>query len=111
MSRPFSVGAVISAYHNRLLVPFDEYRRFLDYMTGAELYLYDVAAARRAVAPALVKQLPRLAKTSRPPDKTDSGNASRYVRKVAKELGVDEVRVTPLNKGRFKPRTPKEALK
>jgi hypothetical protein len=111
MSRSFSVGAVISAYHNRLLVPFDEYRRFLDYMTGTELHLYDVAAARRAILPALNRQLPQLAEVPRPPDKTDSGNASRYVRKVAKELGADEVRVTPLKKGAFKARTPKEALK
>jgi len=111
MSRSFPVGVIISAYHNRLLVPFNEYRDFLDYMTGTELYLYDVASARISVLTALKRQLPQLAKVSRPPEKTDSGNATRYVRKVAKELGTDELELTPLRRGGFVPRTPKEALK
>lgn len=109
MSRSFPVGVVLSAYHDRLLVPFKDYRRFLDYMTGAELYLHDVAGARRATAASLERQLPSLAQTSHPPEKTDSGNATRYVKKVAKELGCEELRVNPLRKGAFKTRLPKEA--
>lgn len=100
----------MSVYHDRLLCPFTEYRAFLDYMTGVEVGLLDVSSARRIVAMAVERQLPELGRAARPPEKTDSGNATRYVRRVAKQVGYEEVRMTPLRKGRFQPRMPSLAL-
>lgn len=105
------MAVIASVYHDRLVCPFDEYRAFLDYMTGTRLYLYDLPPARAAVAQYLERQHPQLKKSPRPPEKTDSGNASRYVRDVIKHMGRDHLTATPLRKGVFKPRTPTEALK
>lgn len=110
MIRAFPLGPVVSVYYDRMLCTFTEYRAFLDYMTNAEVGLLDIPSARRMVALAVARQLPELAKATGPPEKTDSGNATRYVRRVAKEVGYDEVELTPLRKGRFQPRMPSVAL-
>lgn len=99
------MATVLSTYHDRLLCPFEEYRDFLDYMVGTHVMLHDVARARRAVADALRKQLGELAHVEGPPEKTDSGNAGRYVKTVIKTLGYERVQVTPLKAGAFQVRT------
>lgn len=110
MTREFPMAVVISAYRNRLLCPFDEYRAFLNYMTGHNLYLHDVGRARRAVAVELAKQVPELERTEQPPEKTDSGNANKYVRACSKRAGFEYVELHPMRKGAFKTRTSKEAF-
>lgn len=111
MSRTVGMNIIVSVYRNRLVCPFDQYRDFLNYMTGHTLYLYDLPRARAACADYLAKNHPQLKKSPRPPEKTDSGNANRYVKDVSKHMGRDEIGVNPLPKGSFKPRTPSEALK
>lgn len=109
-TREFPMAVVISAYSNRLLCPFDQYRDFLNYMTGTNMYLHDVGRARRAVADELAKQVPELKKTDPPPEKTDSGNANKYVRACSKKAGFEYVELSPMRKGAFKTRTAKEAF-
>jgi hypothetical protein len=107
--RAFPVAVVISAYRDRLVCPFDEYREFLDYMVGAELFLHDVAAARRAVAAHLDRVAPELSRTTPMSEKTDNGTGVRHARKVAKQLGTDVLILEPMPPGAFRPRTVAEA--
>lgn len=104
------MAVIASVYHDRLVCPFDQYRDFLNYMTGHDLYLYDLPRARRIVADVLDNRIPGLKKTTPPPEKTDSGNANKYVRDVCKELSADTWTLGPLKAGAFTPRTPQEAM-
>lgn len=90
-TREFPLSVVVSVTKNRLVAPFDEYRGFLDYMTGTHVPLWDVERARKAVAEKLTRLFRKIPD---PPEKTDSGNASRYVKACAKKLGYETVAFT-----------------
>lgn len=103
---PVPVSVIASIYHNRLVAPFEDYRAALEHITGQTLALHNIASARKTAAAELERQIPRLKKTPRPPEKTDSGNARAYVKRFATTLGTDEdIAVTSLAKTKFKPRT------
>ena len=97
--RIFPVKLLVGTYHNRLLVPFDEYREFIDFMAGEYVFLGDIARARRIIAEELKRQVPALAKTDPPPEKTDSGAGGRYAKAAAKQLGQSVFTIRPLRKG------------
>lgn len=104
------LGPVLATIHDRLVCPFDDYREFLNHVTGTDVPLWDVARARREASDHIRKQYPLLME-HKPPEKTDNGTASRYVRAVAAKVGYEQMTVRPLAKGKFKARTGSEALK
>lgn len=105
--RPFPLAVVLSAYHNKLMVPFGELRGFLNYMTGHQVALWEIPRARALVVAHLAKQFPWLDDLSPPPGfKTDAGNAGRFIRHVAKNVGSFQLDVAPLAKTAFKPHKP-----
>lgn len=109
--KTFPIAVVVSTYRDRLLVPFDDYRAFLDYMVGEKVWLHDVAAARKVVAKHLDQRIPALKKTDPPPEKTDSGAGGRYIKGCAKTLDTAEVTLFPLPDGVFRTRSFAEATK
>lgn len=110
MSRTFPLSVAVSVVHNRLVCPFDTYREFLDYLVGHHVALWDVNKAREAAAAAINKRHPELAKLP-PPEKTDSGNANKYVRTVAAKVGYDTITMAPFKSARVPDRTHTQALK
>jgi hypothetical protein len=111
MARTFPIATALSICHNRLLLDFPTYRFHLTYLVGREgnpLSLWEVAEARRKVADHILKSHPSLADFP-PPDKTDSGNAGKYVRGVAKRLGMEELELAPC-RTKLVERTLSEAL-
>jgi hypothetical protein len=110
MSRTFRMGVVLSVYSNRMLCGFTEYRAFLNYMMRTHVPLWDVERARQETAKLIVKQHPEFRNAPPPPDKTDSGNASRFAKQVGKKMGMDEV-VMEGAKRKFKVRTLSESIK
>lgn len=109
-SRAFPLGVVLTAIHDRHVTDFDEYRDFLEYMTGTDVALWNVGPARRAIVDTLRRQHPKLF-AHRPPEKTDSGNSSRYIKDVAKKIGTDMVVVNRLRRGTFDAVSLSEALR
>ena len=99
MKQPVPVTCVVSVIHNRLLCPEKDYREFLDYMTGYQLFWHDVARARVAVDKHLrstgSRTIDKIVRTP-PPEKTDSGAGSRYMRGMIKDLGSDTIELSPL---------------
>lgn len=83
----FGISVILSVVKNRMLCPFTEYRALLDHLTGVTVPLWDVARARTVCAAWLTKTFPELAAIANPPEKTDSGNANKYVQVCKKELG------------------------
>lgn len=105
----FSVAVILSAYHNRLLVPFPELRGLLDFMTGHKVALWEIPAARKLAADHLRKQYPWLAHLTPPPGfKNDVVNTNRFVKSVTKHVGEDVLEVRPMPKQAFKPHGPFE---
>lgn len=100
----FPVAVVLSAYHNRLLIPFPQLRAFLDYMCGQKVFIWEIPRARSMAARHLERQYPWLA-TINPPQgfKNDAVNTNRFVRSVTKAIKADELTVYPLPKGDFIP--------
>lgn len=109
-SRTFPLSVIASVCQNRLLCPFEEYRDFLRHATGANVALWDVERARRVVANRLQTVFIDLRKLPTPPEKTDSGNAGKYVRECATVLGYDSLTIAP-GRSKFAERTLSEALK
>lgn len=107
--KSFPIALLVGTYHNRLLVPFDDYRAFLNYMVGDYVFLHDVAPARKVVADYLTAVHPKFVDSPAPPEKTDSGSGSRYVKLAKKHFGADELEVGPLPSGMFTVRTVAEA--
>lgn len=104
------MSVIVSVLKDRLLCPFDDYRDLLNHMTGRRLPLWDVASARRACAERLTKTFPELADLPNPPEKTDSGNANKYVRQCVKATGgIDCYTIAP-NKVKLAERTLSKAL-
>ncbi len=87
----YPLSIIVSVCKNRLVCGFDEYRDFLNHVTGEQLPLWDVERARAATAKYLLATHKPLTKLPNPPDKTDSGNAGKYVRECAKVVGVTEL--------------------
>lgn len=108
MKREFPAAVVVSVVQNRLLCSFSDYREFLDYMTGGEVRLYDVARARVRVADFLRASMPRLRHLPALPEKTDSGNANRYVKTCHRFVGGETVAVRAMPATAFKHRTLEE---
>lgn len=110
MTRDFPTAVIVSVCQNRLVCPFDQYRDFLNFVTGANVPLWDIERARAATAKYLGQSFKVLRKVPAPPDKTDSGNAGKYVRACSKATGTD---VWALEKGvvKFAERTLTKALK
>lgn len=95
-SKVFPLAVVVSVVQDRLLCPFAEYRELLSFMVGRDLYLWEVATARRTCAERLVRTFPELATIPNVPEKTDSGNANKHVRACSKALGgVDSYTLAP----------------
>lgn len=90
-----NLDVMLSVIHNRLVADFDTYREFLNWMTRAQLPLWEVNRARITVRKQLIKDHPELLNFP-PPDKTDSGNAKKYVRSVSKKVGYETCDVVPL---------------
>lgn len=109
-TREFPMRVVVSVYRNRLLCPFDEYRAFINWMINSDVPLWDVSRARETVAASIARQIPELADTDPPPDKTDSGNANKYIKACCKQAGFEWVELTQM-RSRFKVRTASKALK
>lgn len=110
MKRDFPTAVIVSVCQNRLVCPFDKYRDFLDFMTGASIPLWDVERARVAVAKRLENQYSILGKVPAPPEKTDSGNAGKYVRACSKAAACEQWTVDG-GKVKFAVRTGAAALK
>lgn len=108
-TRTYPLSAALSVVHSRLVCPFDTYRDFLDYHLGHRVPMWDLSRARARVARSLGKRFPELTRFP-PPDKTDSGNANKYVKSVAVQVGYDTVSVSPY-RARVKPRTATVAIK
>ena len=109
--RVFSVAVVLSAYHNRLLVPFDELRALLNYMTGQDVALWEIPLARSLCAAHLLKQYPWLAELEPPPGfKNDAVHTGRFVKSVVKTIGSDTLTVYMLPPNKFRSRGPFEKL-
>ena len=86
--RYFSVACILSIYHNRLLVSFPELRELLDYMTGAEVPLWQIPEARALCMVALERQYPGLTRIEPPPGfKNDAMHAGRFIKAATKQLG------------------------
>ena len=109
-SKVFPLSVVISVCHNRLVCSFDDYREFLDFMTGVNVPLWDVERARVATANRLRTLFSDLSKAPEPPEKTDSGNAGKYVRECVKAVGFSCVTVAP-GRVKFAEQTLSGALK
>jgi hypothetical protein len=108
--RDFPTAVIVSVCQNRLVCPFGDYRNFLNHATGANVPLWDVERARAATAKYLQKSYAVLSKVPAPPEKTDSGNAGKYVRSCTRATGIDEWAI-PSGKVKFAERTLSEALK
>lgn len=107
--RVFSVAVVLSAYHNRLLVPFDELRGLLEYMCGQKVWLWEVPLARSLSAAHLLKQYPWLDEIEPPPGfKNDAVSTNRFVKSVIKMIGADTLTVYTLPPNKFKSHGPFE---
>lgn len=103
--RIFPANIIVSVYHNRMVCPLDEYRDFIDYMIGEKVWWHDMAGARAVIAKHLERKLPELKRVASPPEKTDSGAGTRYVKAAMKTLGWERTTLEPLRKGTFKTRT------
>lgn len=90
-----NLDVMLSVVHNRIVCDFAEYRAFLNAMTRADVPLWEVDRARVLVADKLNKDCPELVR-HRPPEKTDSGNAKKWVKSVGKLVGYDAAEVNPL---------------
>jgi hypothetical protein len=109
-SRYFTNAAIVTAYRDRHLCPFEDYRALIDHLCGEHVYLWDLPMARRIVAEHLEKRVPKLKTTERPPEKTDSGNAGKYVRACSKHMGFEGYTLAPMPKGEFIARAGAEAI-
>ena len=105
----FELAVILTAVHDRHVCDFNSYRTFLSWMVGDIVWLWDIGAARRVVAAHLVEAYPQLADHP-PPEKTDSGNANRYVKSVAKKINAEQLMVMRLPEGAFHTRTMSKAL-
>lgn len=110
MTRTVLLSVALSVIHNRLVCSFDNYRDFLNFVVGRKIPLWDVERAREAVATSLKKKYPELVNYP-PPEKTDSGNANKYVKSVAEKVGYTTIRVAPYHRHRVPARTASSALK
>ena len=109
-SQVFDMSVVASVVQNRLLCPFGEYRRLLSYMTGTDLPLWEISRAREECAAKLLKLFPILKQLPQLPEKTDSGNANKYIRSCVKKCsGIDTFTVAP-GKVKFVERTLSKAI-
>lgn len=113
LTRTFPLAAVLSVYHNKMLVSFQEFRELLNYSTGVQVALWEIPRARTQVAEHLSRQFVWLKHAELPPGfRVDSGNANRYVKQVAKTIGgATELEVKAMRKGAYKPITGTQALK
>lgn len=94
--QPFPMNAIVSVIKNRLLCPFNDYRTLLNHMTGRQLGLWDVTRAREVCTAKLIRMHPELGELPNPPEKTDSGNANKYIRQCVKANGgVDTYTLAP----------------
>ncbi len=105
----YPISVIVSVITNRLMCDFDDYRAFLNYMTGTTVPLYDIARARGIVAAAILDRLPAFKRIDEPSSKSDNPNNSRYIKAVSKQLGVTEIGLRPLP-GKFVTRTPIEVF-
>lgn len=106
-TRPFPLAVVLSTYHNKLMCPFAEFRKFLNYMAGTDVAMWEIPRARSLAAGYLVTQFPWLPKVAPPPGfKFDANNTTKFVRKVAEQIGAFTLDVKPMIKGRFLPHRP-----
>lgn len=110
MHRDFPTAAIVSVCQNRLVCPFDQYRDLINHATGATIPLWDIERARAATAKYLAKSYRVLSGVPAPPEKTDSGNAGKYVRSCTKATGIDMWSI-PAGKVKFSVRTLSEAFK
>lgn len=106
----FPLNVIVSVVKNRLVAPWEDYRDFLDHVTGQHIPLWDVERARRFVAARLLAQNKELRQLPDPPEKTDSGNAAKYVRDCAKKCRYDHLPVST-SKSKYVVRTSAQALK
>lgn len=109
-TRTFPLSVALSAVHNRLVCPFPDYRDFLSYVVGWKVALWDVERARLVAARMVNSKYPQLQHFP-PPDKTDSGNANKYVKSVVKQVGHDVVVIPPSRGKATKKRTASAAIK
>ena len=109
-SRAFPANVVVSVVQNRLLCPMDDYRDLINYMTGHQVPLWDLTRAREVCMKRLVSTFPILKDLPPTWEKTDSGNANKYVRACVKACaGVDTWTVAP-GRVKFAERTLSKAL-
>ena len=66
MSEKFSLGVVLSVTTGKLLCPFDELHKFLDYLTGESLFTHQLIRGREAAVPYILSIYPEIESTNVP---------------------------------------------